>query len=79
MNKKAKPHKRSLIVGDQNGILVLGLCHFVYEEFGYNDLTLVALYYGKIEYVVKLSLMRISKFLCQAYAIEKIFMKGTPS
>ena len=37
MNQKAKPHKQSLIVGDQNGIRVLGLCRFVYEEFDYND------------------------------------------
>ena len=49
MNRKAKPHKRSLVVGDLNGIRVLGLCHFVYEEFKYNDLTLVALYYGKMK------------------------------
>ena len=51
MNQKAKPHKRSLVVGDQNGIQVLGLCRFVYEEFDYNDLTLVALYYGKMDLV----------------------------
>ena len=49
MNKKAKPHKRSLVVGDQNGIRVFGLCRLIYEEFVYNDVTLVALYYGKIE------------------------------
>ena len=48
-NQKAKPHKRSLVVGDQNGMRVLGLCRFVYEEFNYNNLMLVALYYGKIE------------------------------
>ena len=49
MNQKAKPHKRSLVVGDQNDILVLGLCCFVSEEFDHNDLTLIALYYGKIK------------------------------
>ena len=48
MNQKAKPHKRSLVVGDQNDILVLGLCCFVSKEFDHNDLTLIALYYGKI-------------------------------
>ena len=48
MNKKPKPHKRSLVVGDQNDILVLGLCCFVSKEFDHNDLTLIALYYGKI-------------------------------
>ena len=50
MNQKAKPHKVSLVVGDQNGIRVLGLCHFVSEEFDHNNLTLIALYYGKIRY-----------------------------
>ena len=39
MNQNAKPHKRSLVVGDQNGIRVLGLCCFVSEEFDHNDLT----------------------------------------
>ena len=52
MNRKAKLHKQSLVVGDQNGIQVLGLCRFVYEEFDYNDLTLVALYYGKIRCII---------------------------
>ena len=33
MNQKAKTHKRSLVVKDQNGIQVLGLCRFVSEEF----------------------------------------------
>ena len=51
MNQKAKPHKQSLIVGDQNGVWVLGICRFVYEEFKYNDLTLVALYYCKMDQV----------------------------
>ena len=49
MNKKPKPHKQSLVVGDQNGIRVLGLWRFVSEEFDHNDLTLIALYYGKME------------------------------
>ena len=31
---KAKLHKSSLIVGVQNGMPVLGLCHFVSKEFG---------------------------------------------
>ena len=47
MNQKAKPHKRSksnLVVGDQNGIRVLGMCRFVSEEFD----NVIALYYGKI-------------------------------
>ena len=26
MNQKAKPHKRSMVVGNQNGIRVLGMC-----------------------------------------------------
>ena len=34
MNQKAKLHKSSLIVGVQNGMPVLGLCHFVSKEFG---------------------------------------------
>ena len=29
MNQKAKPHKQSLAVEDQNDIWVLGWCHFV--------------------------------------------------
>ena len=37
MNKKTKPHKQSMVVGDLNGIRVLGLCHFVSEEFDHND------------------------------------------
>ena len=41
MNQKAKPHKRSLVVGDQNGIQVLGMCRFVSEEFDHIDLTLI--------------------------------------
>ena len=49
MNQKAKPHKGSLVVGDQNGIQVLGMCRFASEEFDHNDLTLIALYYGKID------------------------------
>ena len=49
INKKAKPQKRSLVVGDQNGTWVLGLCRFVSEEYDHNDLTLIALYYGKIQ------------------------------
>ena len=48
MNEKAKPHKQSLVVWDQNGIRVLGLCCCVSEEFDHKDLTLVALYYAKI-------------------------------
>ena len=48
MNQKAKPHKQSLLVGDQNGIQVLGLCRFASEEFKHNELMLIALYYGKI-------------------------------
>ena len=48
MNKKAEPHKRSLVTGDQNGIRVVSLCHFVSEEFDHNSVTLIALYYGKI-------------------------------
>ena len=48
MNQKAKPHKQFFVVGDQNGIRILGLCHFVSEEFDHNNLTLIALYYGKI-------------------------------
>ena len=47
MNQKAKPHKQSLVVGDQNGIRVLGLCRFISEKFVHNDLTLIDLYYGK--------------------------------
>ena len=53
MNQKAKPHKRSLVEGDQNDILVLGLCRFVSEEFDHNDLTLIALYYCKIRLAEK--------------------------
>ena len=49
MNQKAKPHKWSLVVGDQNGIQV---CLFVSEEFDHNDLTLIAFYYGKILYAI---------------------------
>ena len=37
MNQKAKPHKQSLVVGGQNGILVLGICRFAPEEFGNKD------------------------------------------
>ena len=37
MNQKAKPHKPSLVVEEQNDIRVLGLCFFVSEEFEYND------------------------------------------
>ena len=37
MNQKAKPHKQSLVVEDQNDIWVLGLCRLVWEEFDYND------------------------------------------
>ena len=50
MNQKAKPHKPSLVIEDQNDIRVLGLCGcgLVWEEFEYNELTLIALYYGKI-------------------------------
>ena len=52
MNQKATPHKWSLVVGvvvgDQNDVQVLGICCFVYEEFDYNNLTLLALYDGKI-------------------------------
>ena len=48
MNKIAKPHKQSLVVEDQNDIWVLCLCCLVWEEFEYNDKTLIALYYGKI-------------------------------
>ena len=48
MNQITKPHKQSLVVEDQNGILVLGLCCFVFEEFDHNNLTLIALYYGKM-------------------------------
>ena len=47
INQKAKPNKRSLVVGDQTGIQVLGLCCFVSEEFDHNDLTSIALYFGK--------------------------------
>ena len=36
MNQKAKPHKPTLIVREQNGIWVLGLCRLVSEEFEYN-------------------------------------------
>ena len=45
---KAKAHKRSTVVGNQNGIRVLSMCCFVFEEFDHNHLTLTALYYGKI-------------------------------
>ena len=45
MNQKAKPHKPSLVVVEQNYIRVLGLCFFVSEEFEYNDQMLIALYY----------------------------------
>ena len=48
MNQKAKPHKHSLVVEDQNDIRVLGLCGLVWEEFEYNEKTLIALYNGKI-------------------------------
>ena len=44
MNQKAKPHKQSLVVEDQNGVRVLGLSGLGWEEFE----TLIALYYGKI-------------------------------
>ena len=37
MNQKAKPHKRSLTVGGQNGIQVWGICRFAPEEFGNKD------------------------------------------
>ena len=37
-----------MVVGDQNGIRVLGLCRFVYEEFDYNNFMSIALYNGKI-------------------------------
>ena len=37
MNQKAKPHKHSLVVEDQNDIRVLGLCGLVWEEFEYNE------------------------------------------
>ena len=37
MNQKAKPHKHSLVVEDQNDIRVLGLWGFVWEEFEYNE------------------------------------------
>ena len=37
MNQKAKPHKHSLVVEDQNDIRVLGLCGLVWEEFKYNE------------------------------------------
>ena len=36
MNQKSNPHKPSSVVGDQNDIWVLGLCHLVSEEFEYN-------------------------------------------
>ena len=48
MNQNAKPHKQFLVVGDQNGIRAFGLCRFVSEEFDHNNLTSIALYYGKI-------------------------------
>ena len=54
MNQKAKPNKLSLVVGDQNGIQVLGLCCFDSEEFDHNELTLIALYYGKILFYLSL-------------------------
>ena len=37
MNQKAEPHKQSLVVGDQNGIQVLGLCRFILQEFDHNN------------------------------------------
>ena len=37
MNQKAKPHKQSLVVEDQNDIWVSGLCCLVWEEFHYTD------------------------------------------
>ena len=37
MNQKAKPHKHSLVVEDQNDMKVLGLCGLVWEEFEYNE------------------------------------------
>ena len=37
MNKKAKPHKQSLVVEDQNDIWVFGLSCLVWEEFDNND------------------------------------------
>ena len=37
MNQKAKPHKQSLAVEDQNDMWVFGLCCRVWEEFEYND------------------------------------------
>ena len=60
MNQKAKPHKRSLVVVDQNDTQVLGICCFVYEEFDYNNLTLVALYNGKIGVKVPSCLLLIN-------------------
>ena len=37
MNQKAKLHKHSLVVEDQNDIRVLCLCGLVWEEFEYNE------------------------------------------
>ena len=42
--KKLPSLCHSLLVGDQNGIRILGVCHFVSEEFGKNEQTLVALF-----------------------------------
>ena len=41
---KTKPHKRSLVVEDQNDVKVLGLCRYAPEEFGNKYETLTALF-----------------------------------
>ena len=39
VNQKAKPHKPSMVIGVQNDIGVLGLVHFVLEDFEDNAQT----------------------------------------
>ena len=48
MNQKTKLSIESHIIGDQNDIWVVFMGRFVWEEFGDNDLNVIALYYGKI-------------------------------
>ena len=57
MNQKAKPHKQSLVIEDQNDKRLLGLCFFVSEEFEYNDQMLIALYYGKISKMINTKIL----------------------
>ena len=84
MNQKAKPHKQSLVVKDQNDIWVLVLCRLVCEDFDYNDYILIALSYGKI-FCLLFSIhgfsgtTQINNSCCTAYSAGKsIFMCKCP-